>query len=276
MIQQCTTLNQPVTFEGIGIHTGQESKVKVCPAEAGQGLVFVREGQRIPALANKVTRCPRCTILGENGIEVSTVEHLLASLYGVGVTDALIEVSGLEIPILDGSSKLFCESFQQVGLSTLDKEVRWVHLSRPMVVREGEDFILALPANKPSYTYLLDYEHPVLGFQEAIFYEEPGAFESELQGARTFALWEEVQALLDSGMALGGSLDNALVVHPDAYSVPLRYPNEPARHKCLDLYGDLVLIGRPLCAKVIALRSGHKLHTDLAKRILSEVVGSEL
>ncbi len=262
------TLSSPALFEGVGVHTGQPARVTVHPATAG-GRVFVSNGVEIPATADYVVRCERSTMLGRQEVTVSTVEHLLAAAAGLGLDHLRLQVEGPEIPILDGSSQQFCEGFQKAGVRDLEAPVEPLRLTRPLSVFAGESLVLALPHEQMLLEYVLHYDHPVLGVQQVAFGED-GDFARELAPARTFALWEEVKGLLERGLARGGDLSNALVVRAEGYSSPLRLPQEPARHKCLDLLGDLALLGRPLCARVLAVKAGHRLHVEMAKLLRKE------
>lgn len=264
------TLARAVTFEGVGVHLGEKAAVKVGPAGPDHGLVFVRREVEIPALVSRVVRCQRSTVLGVEGVEVSTVEHLLAALVCLGIDNASIEMEGPEVPILDGSSAPFYEALTAVETVVQNAFVEPFRLPRPLFVSEGNALMLALPSEQAVLEYVLDYEHPMLGCQQVSFRPGVDDFGLELASARTFALWEEVQPLLEQGLARGGDFSNALVVYQDRYSTPLRMPLEPVRHKCLDLVGDLALLGRPLQARVVALRAGHRLHVALAKKIVEE------
>jgi UDP-3-O-[3-hydroxymyristoyl] N-acetylglucosamine deacetylase len=262
------TLAAPAIFEGVGVHSGQAARVVAKPATQG-GRVFVSRGVEIPALADFVVRCERSTMLGRQDVTVSTVEHLLAAAAGLGLDHLRLEVDGPEIPILDGSGQQFCEGFVAAGVRELEALAEPLRLSRPLSVVSGESLVLALPHDRFVLEYVLHYDHPVLGVQQVTF-AEGQEFARELAPARTFALWEEVKGLLERGLARGGDLSNALVIRAEGYSSPLRLPQEPARHKCLDLLGDLALLGRPLCARVLAVKAGHRLHVEMAKLLRRE------
>lgn len=269
------TLASPVTFEGVGVHTGSRARVEVEPAPPGSGRRFVVGGAEIPALATAVVRCERSTTLGAEGAEVSTVEHLLAAAAGLGLDNLTLRVEGREIPILDGSASEFCRLFLEAGRVEQDLPAPRRVLRRPVFVAQGTGVALALPAEAPELEYHLDYAHPQLGYQRITFRPGEDRFEVELAPARTFALWEEVEPLLERGLARGGDLSNALVVYQDRLSSPLRLENEPVRHKCLDLLGDLALLGADLVARVVVVRGGHKLHVALATSLLQEDLYAE-
>lgn len=271
------TLKQSFSVEGIGIHTGQHCKVSVNPAPEGHGLVFFQQGQAIPALWSSVLRCQRSTVLGLDGAEVSTVEHLLAALVGLGVWNARVVVEGPEIPILDGSAGPFCHLIEQAGLQRQSQLLEPIVIDLPLWVGQGSGSnacgVLALPWPDWVLEYELHYAHPVIGHHRVTYRPLTDDFVAQLSSAATFALIEEVQPLIDKGLALGGSLDNALVAFPDRWSRQFRVDSEPARHKCMDLLGDLALVGRPIKGKIIAVRAGHRWHVEMAKAIATEVSG---
>jgi UDP-3-O-[3-hydroxymyristoyl] N-acetylglucosamine deacetylase len=261
-------LRQWVSFEGLGVHTGQLGRVRVGPARSS-GCWMASAGQRWPVRADYVVQLERCTVLGHQGVSVSTVEHLLSALAALNIYNCEIEVEGPEIPILDGSAKPFYEAL----LPAREEAAQLVPLvlQQPLWVGQGAYQVLALPAPRCSYTYCLHYAHPLLGYQEVTFIPGQQDYLEEIGLATTFALEAEVEALKKAGLALGGSLENALVIYPDRFSRPLRVVDEPVRHKCLDLMGDLYLLGRPLQARVLAVKAGHRGHVELAQRLLKEV-----
>jgi UDP-3-O-[3-hydroxymyristoyl] N-acetylglucosamine deacetylase len=254
------TLRGDLAFEGAGLHTGAFCRVRVLPREAGFGLQFQLNGMTtFPAHASYVTQTQRATVLGTEGQTVSTVEHLLSALFAMGVDNALIEVEGPEIPALDGSAALFCENITRIGL-TEQKAPREVYtVPQAASFQEGEARIIVLPSDAFRVCFVIKFAEPI-GQQCMDATIEPGFYEREIASARTFGFLHETQALLAAGLARGGSLDNALVFAPDGPLTALRWSNEPARHKVLDLIGDFALLGAwPLC-EIIAFKSGHRLH----------------
>jgi len=266
------TLQSEVVMEGIGLHSGEPVRMRLLPAEAGNGIVFVRadaDGLRIPATLDHVGPSYYATVLERGDVKVSTIEHLMAALYALQIDDLDVELDGAELPILDGSSRPFVEAIERVGHRELELERQYITLVRPVVVEHEEKRIAAYPASEYRVTYAIDFDHPMLGYQElSVSLWKPGAFAQKLAPARTFTFEGEVEALRRAGLALGGSLDNALVLADNRILNPeLRFPDEFVRHKMLDLTGDLSLLGRPLRAHVVAYRAGHDLHTRLARRI---------
>lgn len=265
------TLAQEVRLSGVGIHTGQASSLTLRPAPADRGRVFITsQGVEIPARVDFVISCDRSTVLGRDGSRVSTPEHLLSALLAAGIDNVEIHIEGEEVPILDGSALPFWQALQSAGRESQQVAARTIVLDKPLVAGSTDGpMVLALPATRPSFEYLLYYPHPMLGAQ-AVEWTPADDYGKTIAPARTFALWEEVQALLDRGMAVGGSLDNALVVHQDKFSSPLRLPEEPGRHKCLDLIGDFALLDARLQARVLGIRAGHRWHVEAARKVWEE------
>jgi UDP-3-O-acyl N-acetylglucosamine deacetylase len=264
-------ITRPVEIDGIGVHSGEHCKVTIKPGPPGAGCWMQREGERWPVTVDSVVDVERCTVLGNSRQRVSTVEHLLAALAAFNLFDCEIEVVGAEIPILDGSALPFVEALQPHLVESTP--VQPFVLEQPVWVGNEHGQVVALPSPVPRLHYSLYYPHPQLGYQEVSFDPLQQSFAVELAPARTFALEQEVEWLRSKGLAQGGSLDNALVVRADGFSSPLRLPLEPVRHKCLDLFGDLFLMGRPLQAHVLAVKAGHRWHTELVRKMQREVVG---
>ena len=266
------TLSREVSLSGIALHTGRESNVRIRPAEPSTGIVFVRTDERgveIPATLEFAGPSFYATVLERDGVRVSTIEHLMAALYALQVDDARVELDGPEMPILDGSSLPFVEALLEAGPVETSAERLFIHVVRPIEVAHEEKTISVHPAAEYRVTYAIDFDHPKLGYQElTASLWGSDAFRTKLAPARTFTFEREVEALRKAGLALGGSLDNAVVVGDAGILNPaLRYPDEFVRHKMLDLTGDLSLLGRPLLGHVVAYRAGHDLHARLARKI---------
>lgn len=266
------TLKEAVSFVGVGIHTGCESTVTVRPSPENTGRRFLTpNGTQIPARVDYVVSCDRSTVLGKDQERVHTPEHLLSALVAAGVDNALIEMSGPEVPILDGSAAQFFQKFREAGVERQAATARTLVPSKPYLVHgPREELVLVLPAQQCSYEYCLYYDHPMLGCQSVHFDPIGGDYAQEIAPARTFALWEEVQPLIERGLARGGDLSNALVVYRDKYSSDLKVDCEPVRHKCLDLIGDFALLDARIQARVLAVKAGHRWHIDCAKKVWEE------
>jgi UDP-3-O-[3-hydroxymyristoyl] N-acetylglucosamine deacetylase len=269
-VQYQTTLRDAIAFEGAGLHTGMPARVRVLPAPAGHGLRFrLNDEVEFPARADFVVETVRATVLGTGGHRVSTVEHLLSALLGCGVDNALIAVDGSEIPVEDGSAKVFADAIDAVGLTTLhEARIRWIP-TEPRVFRDGDKMLLIAPAASFRVRMTVDYPAPI-GAQYVEAEITPEAYRRDVAPNRTFGFLHEVEALVKRGLAQGGTLENAVVFGPDGPLAPLRAPNEPARHKILDLVGDFALLGAYPQCEVIAIKSGHKLHCTAVR----ELVGS--
>ncbi|MCS6830208.1 MAG: UDP-3-O-acyl-N-acetylglucosamine deacetylase [Armatimonadota bacterium] len=272
MSRQCT-LKDAVSVQGVGVHTGKQCRVTVRPADENAGISFYVGGQRIPALAEYVVATDRCTTLGLDGARVMTVEHLLSALAGSGVDNAHVEVDGEEIPVLDGSAKPWVERFYSVGLLEQRAERHRIRLTRPVSVMAGDRGIWAMPHPERLLITTVHYDHPLIGTQVAWFHLDKIDYLEEIAPARTFGFWEEVEALLARGKALGGNLENALVIFPDRYSSPLRFPDEVLRHKVLDIIGDLALVGVQVEALFVAVKPSHTLNTAFALALRQTIQG---
>ncbi len=270
----CRTLKESAKVDGIGLHTGEKSVVWLRPADAGTGILFrvsnAQGSATIPALVPFVSETKRRVVLQKDGVAVQTVEHLLATCFGMGVTDLLVEVNGIELPIGDGSAKIWVDTFETAGIVDLDEPVP-SFVPRKVAIEHDEVVVTVEPSGAFSAHYVFMTKHPLVGVQEANFDSRTGSFATEIAPARTFGFWEEVQPLWEQGLAKGGSLENAVVIFPDRYSVPLRFPNELARHKLLDLMGDFMLLGVRLQAKVYARSSGHTHHFRLCQILWQRV-----
>ncbi|HEX3467075.1 MAG TPA: UDP-3-O-acyl-N-acetylglucosamine deacetylase [Candidatus Elarobacter sp.] len=272
-MQYQTTLRDAIAFEGVGLHTGAPARVRVVPAPAGHGLRFrVDDAIEFPARADYVVDTVRCTVVGLGEHRVSTVEHLLSALLGSGVDNALIDVHGPEIPVEDGSAKVFADAIERVGLTTLhEARVRWIP-TEPRVFRDNEKLLVVAPSSAFRVRMTIDYPAPV-GAQYVETEITPAAYRAEVAPNRTFGFLHELEALVKRGLAQGGTLENAVVFGPDGPLSPLRSPTEPARHKILDLVGDFALLGAfPQC-EVIAIKSGHKLHCTAVRELLRSAGG---
>ncbi|MGC8863277.1 MAG: UDP-3-O-acyl-N-acetylglucosamine deacetylase [Armatimonadota bacterium] len=261
------TLAGRVRLVGRGLHGGGESRVVIHPAEADAGIVFRDSEQVIPGLVANVVDTSRGTTLGVNGVRIRTVEHVMAALRGRGVDNAVIEVFGSEMPALDGSALPYVEAIDAVGLVRQDAPRRTIRLQEPVIVQQNGSFIAAVPAAALTITYVMNYDHPLIGAQSATYELSESDFGREIAPARTFVLYEEVAGLLDNDLARGGSLENAIVVWRDRMSSRLRFPDELVRHKVMDLVGDLALIGGLLEAEIVAVKSGHALNVQFAKEV---------
>ena len=266
------TVAGQVSLEGIGLHSGEKIAMKLMPAEPGSGVVFVRAdlgGVRIPADLKHAGPSFYATVLRKDGHSVNTIEHLMAAVYSLRVDDLLVELDGVEVPIMDGSSRPFVELLNQAGLKQSDQLRDYIHITRPVTVSHEDKKISVYPCREYRVTYAIDFDHPLLGYQElTASLWNTDDFYRKLSPARTFTFEKDVEALRRNGLARGGSLDNAVVLGKDRILNPkLRFQDEFVRHKMLDLTGDLSLLQHPIRGHVIAYRAGHDLHARLARKI---------
>ena len=260
------TLRDTLHFEGIGLHTGEQAAVEVRPAPPGDGISFVLGNTRVPALAENVVDTSRATVLGRDGASVSTTEHLLSALFGMGVTNAEIHVAGPEIPARDGSAAEFVAAIARGGL-TAQREPRAVlEIEEPRWIRAGDRMIAAFPSDDFRVRFVADFPAPI-GTQYFADRIAPAQYETEIAGARTFAYLHEIEALWARGLGRGGSLENALVFAPDGPMQALRWPDEAVRHKVLDLIGDFALLGAWPHCEIVAIKSGHELHAAMTRAL---------
>ena len=300
------SLKSEVSISGVGLHTGANVTLTFHPAAADEGINFKRidiaEQPVIPALAKFVVRTDRGTTLAQGDAEVHTVEHVLAALTGLGIDNCLIDLDGSEMPIMDGSSKPFVEVFEQAGIEELNAEKNYYIIEEPTryTSNDGESEILVLPADDYEVTVMVDYETPVLGTQNAHI-NSISDFKKEIASSRTFSFLHELEFLLDHGLIKGGDLNNAIVyvdkeISPESMeklrkafkkdkvsvksngildNLTLHHPNEAARHKLLDVIGDLTLIGRPIKGRIIATKPGHALNTGFAQMLSAAIKKEE-
>ncbi len=301
------TLNGEFTLSGKGLHTGAHLNATFCPAPDNHGYKIQRtdlEGTpTIDAVAENVVSTMRGTVIGKGDVTVSTIEHALAALYASGIDNCLIKVDGPEIPILDGSAKNFFEGIQAVGTKEQDADKDFFYVKHKIEVSDPEtgSKLMLLPDDEFSLDVKVNFNSEVLANQYATL-DHVADFGSEVAGARTFVFVRDIEPLLKAGLIKGGDLDNAIVIyehkksqeeldhladlmgvpHHDADDFgfinerPLSSPNEPARHKLMDLIGDIALIGRPLKGRVIATKPGHTINTQLAKALRSEIKRQEV
>jgi len=275
------TLKKEITIEGIGLHSGCKVTLKLIPAPAGNGLVFRGRGSRtqgdIPVTPYHVIDTQQAVTLGNGVWTVSTVEHLLAALAVAGVTDLDMEIDAPEMPILDGSAEPFYMAVMEAGIRDLDEPLEPITLNFPVWAVQEDRYIIALPYDGFRVTYGISFDHPLLRGQSLTLDLNSETCVTDILPARTFGFFKDLKHMQSKGLALGASLDNAIVLTDDGVmNEALRFENECIRHKTLDLLGDLFLIGRPLKAHIIASKAGHMLDVALGQNILDITSGDEL
>jgi UDP-3-O-[3-hydroxymyristoyl] N-acetylglucosamine deacetylase len=268
-----TTLGSSVEAAGVGLHTGVSVHVRLQPAPPDTGYVFRRTdlgGFEIPATVESVANCGYATTLMRTGVMLSTVEHLLSALRGLGVDNAFIDVDNLEIPIMDGSAEVFAEMIERAGVVEQPLARRALLVRERVSFEQGNRRISVEPADSYQIDCLIDFAHPLIGVQHLEVELANGNFGREIASARTFGFTEEIEALRRANLIRGGSLENAIVLTEDGMlnETSLRYKDEFVRHKILDIIGDLALLGMPILGLVKAERSGHILHAGLMAKLL--------
>lgn len=266
------TVKDTICIEGFGIHTGKLSRIKIHPAmNDGGAILFVKNGVKIKASPENVVEVRYATVLGGEGERIRTVEHLMSALYGSGVTDAVIEVEGEEIPIMDGSSKEFLEKIEETGTEPLGKPRKVIKVIKPFRVEDNGGYVEVCPCDEGMVVECaISYDHPYLSYQSIEVSVDNGSYKREVAPARTYCFYEQIASLLRSGLGRGGNYRNVVVVGKEGIlNGPPRFEDEPVRHKVLDLIGDFALAGYYFKGKVKAYRSGHSLHTKFVKEFLS-------
>jgi len=267
------TIKNFVSYKGIGLHTGKEVTITLRSAPVGQGVIFVRQdlpgSPRVEARASKVVGNMRGTTLGDKGVQVRTVEHILAALWGLGVDNVIIRMDGEEVPAGDGSALPFVKLIQKAGRIEQDKARDIFRVKEPLWMEQGEKALIVLPSDKLKITYTVDFPYSYLRSQFVSFTLNEEIFVQEVAPSRTFGFMKEVETLRERNLIKGGSLKNAVVFNEKGVvnKEGLRFTNEPVRHKVLDLMGDLYLTGGPLMGHIIAVKSGHLFNVKLAQKL---------
>lgn len=274
MLKYQRTLRKKASFEGIGLHTGYHVRVELVPAPEDTGIVFRRtdlKNFQIEATRAHVARVSYATTLMKKGVMISTVEHLLSALYGLGIDNLFIDINSLEVPILDGSGGRFVEAIERAGIQNQGRLRRYIVIREPIEIRHGDKFAGVYPNSVPQATYIIDFEHKAIGKQNIHMDLTPEGYRREIGPARTFGFIADVEYLKRCGLIRGGSLENAVVLdHNGIVNNHLRYPDEFVRHKLLDLIGDISLVGYPIIGHLYAEKAGHALHTALADLIAKQ------
>lgn len=268
------TLLKPVSFSGVGVHSGKQTKITIRPAPENHGIKFRRVDlpgtQDLPALFKLVVDTSLATVLGTNGAIVSTIEHLMACFAGLGIDNALVEIDDYEVPIMDGSAKIFTRLIKEAGTTEQNAPKQCFIIKQTMGVEENDKSVIATPAACFKITCRIDFDHPLIGKQEVTFDPLENDFEKEISKARTFGFIKDIELLKKFSLGKGGSLDNAIIIDKDRIlnEEGLRYPDEFVRHKLLDSLGDFSLLGMPIQGHIETNKSGHTLNHLFIKNFL--------
>ena len=271
MLKYQRTLPEKIPFKGIGLHTGYEVQLTLVPAPPDTGIIFRRTDLKnfeIEALRPHVAKVSYATTLMKKGVMISTVEHLLSTLYGLGIDNLYLDINSMEVPILDGSCANFVKEIQKSGIVEQDALRKYIVIEKPIEIRHEDKVAGVYPDRVPRVTYIIDFEHTSIGYQEVKMELTPEAYCREIALARTFGFISDVEYLKSLGLIRGGSLENAVVLDSTGIvNNHLRFPNEFVRHKLLDLLGDISLMGHPIIGHLYAERAGHAIHTALVDQI---------
>lgn len=270
------TIAKEITASGIGLHSGRNVQMKLIPAAEDTGIVFCRADlphkPSVRVTPEVVHVSPLCTKIMSGEVDISTVEHLMAAFYGLGVDNVLVEVTAAELPVFDGSSAPFLMLIDSVGVKRQTKSKKVIKVMKEIVVEDGDKIAILKPDDHFSLTLEIDFNHPVIGYQKCKFDARPSYFREELSRARTFCFQSDVEKMQSMGLALGGGLDNAVVVGD--FSVlnaeGLRYKDECIRHKALDCIGDLYMVGHPILGEFFGRYTGHAMNNKLLRALMSD------
>jgi UDP-3-O-[3-hydroxymyristoyl] N-acetylglucosamine deacetylase len=273
------TISSPIEFSGVGLHSGAPVRMRLLPSPAGSGVVFRRtdlDGFEIAAIGRNVAKVSYATSLMRQGVLISTTEHLLSALLGMGVDNVVVELDNLELPILDGSALPYIEAFRGVGLKSQRRRREYLRVRKEVEVRDGDKFIGVYPGEGYSVSYKIEFPAPI-GRQGYVVDLATSAYEREIAPARTFGWREDEKKLRDMGLIRGATEESVIVLsRQGVLNGNLRFRDEFARHKVLDLIGDLALVGHHILGHVVAERAGHAMHTALVSRLLRDRSAWEL
>lgn len=270
------TIKEKVTCRSVGLHSGRKVNMTILPADADRGIIFHRKdvngGTEIPAILANVSDTTLATTIGSNGTRISTVEHLLSAFFGLGIDNAVVEVDSFEIPIMDGSALPFVTLLEKAGIQVQAASKQGVRVLKAISVTDGVGQATLLPADRFEITYEIDFSHPIIGKQSYHMTFSRDRYVKKISRARTFGFLHEVEYLQAKGLALGGSLKNAIVLDEEKVinKEGLRCPDEFVKHKILDAVGDLSLLGMPIIGHFVAYKSGHKLNNLLLQELVAQ------
>jgi UDP-3-O-[3-hydroxymyristoyl] N-acetylglucosamine deacetylase len=270
------TLKKEINCSSVGLHTGRKVYMKIKPASADTGIIFIRkdlpEAKPIPADFKMVCDTMLATTLGYDGVTVSTVEHLLSAFSGMGLDNAIVELDSFEVPIMDGSARPFVNMLKAAGTRTQGKSKKMLVIKKPVSVKEGTGSAMLLPSREFKISYEIDFANRVIGKQTHSLVFTDKNYEDHICNARTFGFLKEVEFMQAKGLGLGGSLDNAIVLDEEKIinKDGLRMPDEFVKHKILDAIGDLFLLGMPIIGHLVAYKSGHRLNNLLLRELMRQ------
>ena len=267
-----TTIEKPVELVGIGLHKGNPVRLRLEPLEAGSGIVFYRKdvGVSIPLVPENVVDTKMATVIGREGHVISTIEHLLSAVYAYGIDNLRVIVDADEVPVMDGSAASFCMLLDEAGIVQLQRPKQIMRVRKEVSVREGDKYVKLMPSNEVTFDFTIKFKHPVISEQTFVVHLTKELYKNEIARARTFGFLHEVQYLRSKGLALGGSLENAVVLDDKKVlnSEGLRFNDEFVRHKILDAIGDMSLLGMNFIGNYEAFAGSHDLNHKLTLELL--------
>jgi len=275
-----TTIKKAVELVGIGLHKGVPVRLRLEPLESNSGIVFYRSDVdvAIPLVSDNVVDTKMATVIGKNGTVISTIEHLLSAVYAYGIDNLRVVVDADEVPVMDGSSASYCMLLDEAGIAELDKPKKIMRIKKDVIVQDGEKYVKLSPSPDLKYDFTIKFPHPVINQQDYVLHFTKESYKSEIARARTFGFLHEVQYLRSKGLALGGSLENAIVLDDKKILNPegLRFPDEFVRHKILDAIGDMSLIGMNFIGNYEAMAGSHDLNHKLTIELLKDAENYEV
>ena len=275
-----TTIAKPVDLVGIGLHKGVPVRLKLEPLEAGRGIEFYRSDVNvaIPLKPENVVDTQMATVIGKDGYNISTIEHMLSAVYAYGIDNLRVIVDADEIPVMDGSSASFCMLLDEAGLVELDAPKKILRIKKEVIVQEGDKYVKLSPSNDLNYDFTIKFNHPVIDKQSFTLNFTKEEYKSKISKARTFGFLHEVQYLRSKGLALGGSLENAVVLADKKVlnTEGLRFPDEFVRHKILDAIGDMSLLGLNFIGNYEAFAGSHDLNHKLTVELMKDTANYEV
>jgi len=269
------TIGGYISIGGIGLHSGQKVKITLRPAPENSGYIFVNTEQKFPteivASFDKVVDTTLATTIGDGNTQIKTIEHLISAFRGMDIDNVIVEVEGDEVPIMDGSAAPFVYLIKKAGVVQQKRFRKFIIVKNPIRFSEDDKYIEILPSDDFKIEFTIDFPHPLIGKQHFFYNASPENYEREISKARTFGFYNEVEYLKSKGLALGGSLENAVVIGKDGIlnEEGLRFKDEFVRHKILDLIGDIALLGYPVIGHIIAYKSGHALNNKLCRELFT-------
>jgi len=275
-----TTIEKPVELVGIGLHKGNPVRLRLEPLEAGNGIVFYRRDVdvAIPLIPENVVDTKMATVIGKDGHFISTIEHLLSAVYAYGIDNLRVIVDADEVPVMDGSAASFCLLLDEAGIVHLDRPKRIMRIKKEISVQEGDKYVKLFPSKELTYDFTIKFKHPVISEQSYVVHLSKDVYKNEIARARTFGFLHEVQYLRSKGLALGGSLENAVVLDDKKVlnSEGLRFNDEFVRHKILDAIGDMSLLGMNFIGSYEAFAGSHDLNHKLTLELLKDPANYEV